>query len=124
MKNINILVISFLALMLSQFAMAEGKKLSADEVKKVFIGKTCDGYNPIRDKNYKLYTQDESTVLHQNPKRTKERPWKVTDDGQHCVKFKKFRCGTIHDMGDGVYHKMRDGEHINTLKNFREGNDI
>jgi len=27
-------------------------------------------------------------------------------------------------MGDGVYHKMRDGEHINTLKNFRDGNQL
>ena len=124
MQRNSILLISSLTLFVSFFAVAEGKKLSADEVKALFIGKTCDGYNPIKDKDYKLFTQDDSSVLHQNPKRTKERPWKVTDDGQHCVKFKKFRCGTIHDMGEGVYHKMRDGEHINTLKNFREGNDL
>lgn len=104
--------------------MAEGKKLTADEIKKLFIGKTCDGYNPIKDKNYKIFTKSESAMLHQNPKRIKEVELEITGDGQHCVHFNSRRCGTIHDMGNGVYHKMNDGEHINTLKNFVEGNQL
>jgi len=106
------------------FVMAEEKMLNADEVKKLFIGKTCDGYNPIKDKNYKLFTKNETKVLHQTAKGTKERDWEVTDSSEHCVHFKSRRCGTIHDMGNGVYHKMNNGKHINTLKNFVEGNKL
>ena len=120
MNKMNILVISFLTLTISQFAMAEGKKLTGDEIKKLFIGKTCDGYNPIKDKNYMLYTKSEDKVIHS---KFDELDWEAKD-GEHCVHLKKLRCGTIHDMGNGVYHKMNNGEHINTLKNFRDGNDL
>jgi hypothetical protein len=123
-KN-KILTVSFIAGMVvcAGPAIAE-KQLTADEVKALFIGKTADGTNVIKDKNYRLYTKDDSTAIHKNRKRTKEVSWKVTDDGKHCVQFRSLRCGYIVDMGDGVYHKVHDGEHINTLKNFRDGNHI
>jgi len=111
-------------LLTSNIAMAEGKKLTAAEIKKVFIGKTCDGYNPIKDKNYKIFTESATSMMHQNPKRTKTVELEITDEGEHCVRLKSRRCGTIHDMGNGVYHKMNNGKHINTLKNFVNGNQL
>jgi hypothetical protein len=111
-------------MLLSATVYAE-KTLTAAEVKSLFIGKTCDGYNEIKGKSYRIYTIDDSTLMHANAKRTKEFAWYVKDDGQHCVEFKRAtRCGQIVDMGDGVYHKLRDGEHINTLKNLVEGNQL
>ena len=118
------MLIACVFLLTSNIAMAEGKKLTAAEIKKVFIGKTCDGYNPIKDKNYKIFTESATSMIHQIPKRTKTVELEITDEGEHCVHLKHRRCGTIHDMGKGVYHKMNDGEHINTLKNFVKGNQL
>jgi len=63
-------------------------------------------------------------MIHKNQKRTKEFTWSIDSEGRHCAHLKNMRCGKIISMGDGVYHKMRDGEHINTLKNFRDGNQL
>jgi len=119
-RNLVMVVISVCMLSVSNSVLAEGKKLTGDEIKKLFIGKTCDGHNTIKDKNYMLFTKSDSTVVHS---KFDEIEWEVNDD-EHCIHLKKLRCGTIHDMGDGVYHKMNNGEHINTLKNFRDGNDL
>lgn len=127
MYKIKDLILSFIVcalVMAPAYAMAEGKKLTAAEIKKLFIGKTCDGYNPIIDKSYKIFTKSESSMLHQNRKRTKEVHLEITDDDEHCAHVKARRCGTIHYMGKGVYHKMNNGKHINTLKNFVEGNKL
>jgi len=106
------------------YVMAEEKTLTADEVKNLFSGKTFDGHNEIRDKNYRAYSKADGKMIHKNARRTKEVPWEVTSDGRHCVKFRQNYCGSIISMGNGVYHKMRDGTHINTLKNFVDGNKL
>ena len=127
MTKIRNLLLSFLGCVLlfaPVYVMAEGKALSAIEIKKLFTDKTFDGHNEIRDKNYRAFSKADGKMVHKNAKRTKEIPWEVTADGRHCVKFKANYCGTIVSMGNGVYHKMRDGTHINTLKNFVEGNKI
>lgn len=113
-----------LGMVLNAGAVLAEKQLSADEVKALFVGKTADGTNVIKGKNYKLYTKDATSAVHKNAKRTKDVSWHVTEDGQHCVQLNKLHCGHIMDMGNGVYHKVSDGEHINTLKNFQEGNHI
>ena len=108
----------------SNLALAEGKKLTAAEIKKLFICKTCDGYNPIKDKNYKIFTESATSMVHQTPKRTKTVQLEITDESEHCAHVRNRRCGTIHDMGNGVYHKMNNGQHINTLKNCVKGNQL
>lgn len=116
-------IVGFIAFFPS-LVMAEGKVLSAIEIKTLFTGKSFDGHNEVKDKNYKAFSKANGMMIHRNAKRTKEVAWTVTNDGKHCVKFKSNYCGTIVSMGNGVYHKMRDGSHINTLTNFRNGNDL
>lgn len=99
--------------------------LTADEVKSLFIGKTFEGYNEIKGITYKVYTNADGTMIHQNSKRTKTFKWEVDDEGRHCAHFKKGPlCGHIVSMGDGIYHKVNDGKHTNTLKNFVDGNRL
>jgi len=104
-------------------AFAE-KTLNAEEAKALFTGKTFDGFNEIKGKSYQVYSDANGTMIHKNQKRTKEFTWSIDSEGRHCAHLKNMRCGKIISMGDGVYHKMRDGEHINTLKNFRDGNQL
>lgn len=127
MNRFNKLLVSCVTgfmVLLPALVMAEGKKLSAIELKTLFTGKTFDGHNVPKNKNYKAFSKADGMMLHRNTKRTKEVAWTITEDGKHCVKFKSNYCGTIVSMGNGIYHKMRDGSHINTLTNFRDGNDL
>lgn len=127
MNKLNRLFISCVVgfiVFLPSLVMAEGKTLSAIEIKTLFSGKTFDGLNVAKDKRYTAFSKASGMMVHRNAKRTKEVAWTITDDGKHCVKFKNNYCGTIVSMGGGVYHKMRDGSHINTLTNFRDGNDM
>lgn len=99
--------------------------MSADEVRAAFTGKTCDGHNENKDKSYKIYMNSDGSMLHKNRKRTKEVSWEVTEDGQHCGVFPRKRvCGKVASMGDGVYHKLDEGDHTNTLKNCVDGNQL
>jgi len=100
------------------------KTLTADEAKALFTGKTFDGYNEIKGKSYQVFSGKDGIMIHKNQKRSKEISWEIDSQGRHCAHLKQVRCGEIISMGDGVYHKMRDGDHINTLTNFRDGNQI
>ena len=103
----------------------QGEVLSADEAKALFSGKTFDGYNEIKGRSYRVYSDPSGTMIHKNAKRTKEFAWEIDGEGRHCAIFSNGpRCGKIVSVGDGVYHKVSDGEHINTLKNFVDGNKL
>ncbi len=123
--NNKLLTVATIVLLAGSGNVLAEKVLTADEVKALFSGKTFDGYNEIKGKSYKAYSDPNGTMIHQNRKRTKEFEWKVDSQGQHCAIFPVGpRCGIIVSVGDGIYHKMKDGEHINTLKNFVDGNQI
>ena len=123
MKKIIIAVFS-LGMVLNVSVNAEERTLTGEEVQALFAGKTFDGYNENRGKSYKAYSDPDGVFIHKNTKRTKETTWEVDSRGRHCVKFKKKYCGKIISVGDGVYHKMKRGEHANTLTNFVEGNKL
>ena len=101
-----------------------GEALSAEQVKALFTGKTFDGYNENKGKKFRAYSDADGTMIHQNKKRTKEATWEVKSNGSHCGILKRRVCGKIVPVGDGVYHKIRGGEHTHTLKNFVEGNQL
>jgi len=122
-NKILMLVIAFSTSLLAN-SVAAGEALSADQVRALFTGKTFDGYNENKGKKFRVYSNVDGTMLHQNAKRTKEADWKVESDGQHCGLLKRKVCGKIVPVGDGVYHKIKNGEHTHTLKNFVEGNQL
>ena len=124
LKNIILSFVACSVVLAPSLALAEGKQLNAIEIKTLFTGKTFNGHNVPKDRNYTAYSKGDGMMVHRNAKRTKEVAWTITEDGKHCVKFKSNYCGTIISMGGGIYHKMRDGSHINTLTNFRDGNKL
>jgi len=122
-NRVFIFVIAFSSSLFVNSVVA-GEPLSADQVRALFSGKTFDGYNEIKDKKFRVYSNADGTMIHQNAKRTKKVTWEVESDGSHCGILKRKVCGKIVPIGDGVYHKIKDGEHTHTLKNFVEGNQI
>lgn len=123
-KN-NLISIIVLAIAFGSNSAFAEKVLTADEATVLFSGKTFDGYNEIKGKSYKVYSDPDGTMIHQNKKRTKQFTWEIDSEGRHCAILSNGpRCGKVVSIGGGVYHKMRDAEHINTLTNFVDGNQI
>lgn len=118
------LLLALSASLLVTNGVAADAALSAEQVKALFSGKTFDGHNEDKDKDFQVYSAADGTMIHKNRKRTKEASWEVDEDGQHCGILKRKVCGKIVPVGDGVYHKMKNGEHTHTLKNFVEGNQL
>ena len=122
-KKLQLVVTLIMFSIFTNHAIAEGVKLDDDGIKKALIGKTCDGHNVKKGKDYKLFTESESQAIHQNSKRVKRVDWEADGD-EHCIHFKNAKCGSLYDMGNGVYHKKNNGKHKNTLKNCVDGNTI
>ena len=118
------LLLALSASLLVTNGVAADVALSAEQVKALFSGKTFDGHNEIKGKDFQVYSAADGIMIHKNRKRTKEASWEVGEDGQHCGILKRKICGKIVPVGNGVYHKMKDGEHTHTLKNFVEGNQL
>ena len=129
MKNKFIPVLALLVFIFGvSSAVAEEKILNKEEAMALFKDKTFDGYQEVKEKNFKVYSAPDGkhTVVFENGK-TIHRFWSIDDDGKHCVskrKTKKGRCSVVKSMGDGVYHKITKGEHTHTLKNFRDGDQL
>lgn len=101
------------------------RALNAEQVKALFTNKTFDGYNEQKGVEYQVYSQADGSMIHKTAKRVVTVTWEIKPDGQHCAIFPlKAVCGHIIPMGNGVYHKVSNGEHTQTLKHFFEGNQI
>jgi hypothetical protein len=123
-KITSIATASILAVTLSGSTLA-ADALSADEAKALFSGKTLDGHNIKKDKDYKIYSDPNGEAIHQSSRKTQTVSWEIKPDGQHCMHFKKkSKCGFIEPAGNGVYNKIVKGRHTNTLGNFVEGNQL
>ena len=119
-----IVTTGIIAITLSASAMA-AEALNAEEAKALFSGKTFNGLNIAKDREYRIYSDPGGEATFQTTTKTKKATWEIKPDGIHCMHFKKKSvCGFIVPAGDGVYHKMIDGEHTNTLSNFVEGNQL
>lgn len=130
MKKILITLFSSLFIFNPGFA-SEKTALSADEVKALFSGKTWDGVNESKGKEFKGYAspdgKQEVFVVHKQ--KIKNRYWYVKGDGTHCItknsEFKKGKCAKIYSVGNGVYQKINEfGVHTHTLKNFVDGKHL
>lgn len=109
-------------------SIAEEKVLSKEEAVALFKDKTFDGYQEVKGKGFRIYSAADGTHnVHFPGGKTKTRYWSINDEGEHCVsksEGKGGRCSVVKAIGDGVYHKITEGEHTHTLKNFVDGNQI
>ena len=109
-------------------SMAGENILNKEEAVALFTNKTFDGYNEIKGKGFKVFSSSDGThtVVFESGK-TKHRYWRVNKDGEHCVSKragKGGRCSVVKSVDNGVYHKITEGEHTHTLKNFVSGNQL
>ncbi len=99
------------------------QSLPQDQVKSLLYDQTFDGVNTKTGRAFTIYFSPDGTIaiVYQNGK-TNTGTWNVTDDGQHCVSLSG--CSYVFDKGEGVYHKVRDGEQTHILKNQRAGKQL
>ena len=109
-------------------SMAEEKILNKEEAIALFTDKTFDGYQEIKKKNFKVFSASDGThTVEFESGKTKYRYWRINDAGEHCIskrEGKGGRCSEVKSVGGGVYHKITEGEHTHTLKNFVSGNQL
>lgn len=102
-----------------------GKILTVAEAKALFTNKTYDVQKEKGNKQFKVYSSADGTY---NKKKKngniRKGKWRIVSKGNHCVIFKKEKCSEVVSAGNGVYHKMTNGKHTHTLKNFVTGNKL
>lgn len=104
------------------------EQLSAEEVKKLYTDKTFDGKNELAADNYRVYSSADGTmkVVYSNGQ-SKTLNWRVDKKGRHCISKNeggRDKCSKIVSMGDGVYKKITNGQHVHTMRNFVDGNHL
>lgn len=101
------------------------KRLTIDEVTALFKNKTYEVHKESKNKQYQVYSADDGTYSKKKKSgKIKRGTWKVDSKGRHCVEFKKEKCSKVIEVGNGIYHKITNGEHTHTLKNFVSGNKL
>ena len=99
--------------------------LTADEARALFSNKTFDVHSVSKGKDLKAYASAEGVhALKKANGKIKQGKWHIDSEGRHCVELKKEKCSTVISVAEGVYHKISDGEHTHTLKNFVNGNQL
>ena len=105
-----------------------GTVLSKEDAQALFNNMTFDGHNEKKDRDFKVFSgPDGQHIIHSASGKVKERFWRINDKGEHCVTRKQGankNCAAVVDQGDGVYHKVKGGQHTHTLSNFRAGNNL
>lgn len=126
----NKIAIACFCSMIATTAFADdGRKMTKDEVIERFTDVTFDGVFIPKNKKFVAYDSPDGKleILRPNGKRDKGRTWFINDDGERCATNPKWdapRCFEVFDMGNGEYHQYKDGKHLHTLTNFRNGNQL
>ena len=119
-------IIGLIMIFISSISLAYAeRKLGADEIKALFSGVTFEGYNELKEKQFKVFSKKGGKHILVKPNgKKKKMKWFVDEYGRHCVRKRKLKCAEVFDMGDGEYHKRMNGVHTHTLTNFRKGKHI
>ena len=127
---LKMLYVTLFGMALSSTSFA-GDALTGEQIKKLFSNKTVDIVKVDESKEKKKYlsaytAEDGSRLVYLPWKdKTSERKWWV-EGNKYCGSHPKRGdyCREIKDAGNGEYHAYSDGEHIRTIKNFRDGNQL
>ncbi|MGM0594675.1 MAG: hypothetical protein ACQETD_09070 [Pseudomonadota bacterium] len=103
----------------------EARRLSDAEIRGLFQGSSFILVGMKSGNELLAYAEGEScTMRYVDGEVTKTVRWFVRDGMHCCVRKGKEECGPIYDVGQGVYHKVTDGRHSHTMKQFSEGNRL
>jgi len=103
--------------------------LKADQVKKLFSGKTVTGSDLEKGSAFTRYYDPNGTVLNDAQGYKSTGKWRVEGSGAHCVTWDnegEEQCLHIKDNGDGTYTKIRN-KNIKKIpvveyQGFKDGN--
>jgi hypothetical protein len=128
------IVLACLAITLLPHSTYASEPLPKETVVATFTDKTFDGIYLPKNSRFSAYGDPDGTLLvARNGKREAGRTWFVNAKGQRCATdpswknnpaWKDGRCFDVVDAGDGKYHQFENGEHVHTLSNFRNGNQL
>jgi len=118
-KTINKMVLAVIfstVVGVSAVAAAEVKTLSADEIKKAFIGNTMD-----HEKVWLFWAPGGEIRAKSKRGPTQKGTYRITDDGQYCRKYEEWRggseeCVKIKTAGDDFATVRLDGTVRGTFK--------
>lgn len=121
------IITGLLIIVVSFFAHADSRKLSAEEVKEVFTDKTIIGDNYHKGMTTRIYAGPNGEWI-SNPKGSKmiHFTWFVDSDGAHCKEGKgKAGCGPIISKGEpNIYYKILRGEERFKFTIIGDGNQL
>ena len=124
MKKV-VAVMFCMGVMLTTSVNAEERTLNKEEAQALFSNKTFGGVNESKGKEFKVYASADGVhTLKKANGQLKEASWRIDEEGRHCVEFSREKCAKVVTEGDGVYKKIRNGEHTHTLRNFVDGNQL
>lgn len=99
--------------------------LSGEEIERLFSGRSFTLVGMKSGNELVAYATGEyCSMRYTDGERVSTVRWYTRNDRHCCIKKGKERCGRILDMGNGVYHKIIDGEHTQTMRRFEAGNRL
>lgn len=99
--------------------------LSGEEIERLFTGRSFTLVGMKSGNELVAYASGEyCSMRYTDGERISTVRWYTRNDQHCCIKKGKERCGRILGMGNGVYHKIIDGEHTQTMRRFTAGNRL
>jgi hypothetical protein len=99
--------------------------LSGEEIERLFRGRSFTLVGMKSGNELVAYAAEEyCSMRYTDGERVSTVRWYTRNDQHCCIKKGEERCGRILDMGNGVYHKIIDGEHTQTMQRFEAGNRL
>jgi len=127
MKQIILFIFTSCAIIFFNTASAD-KRLSADEVKKLFLNQTTESYHLIKDFSVSAYYDPNGQFYGIRDDSIFQGKWDVNNDGDICLTWESGRvfCLQVHE-DKGTYYKVKlkgNGKlkRIFEYKSFSKGN--
>lgn len=124
-KTATLVGIAMTTLTLGMASASAADKLSADQIKTMFNGKTVEAYSELRGIKQTTYFTPDGRMVQANGAGEKlQGVWRADASGKHCVKWagKEESCHEVLPQADGTFKKLENGKHIVTIQKIIDGN--
>lgn len=103
-------------------------RLSANEVRQQFVGRTVESYNLNNQTTSYTYYRPDGKALQVRKNKRRKGVWSIRNNGEICLDFTGLKCRHIVER-NGSYYKVRQegfgiSKRIILYKAFRKGNRL
>ena len=105
---------------------APGPSLSSSEIRNAVVGKTGSGSITGSTITFAMYIAPDGTALSRLPAGPDRGQWRLTDDGQLCLRWQTYRAGEEYchrAYREGALLRLQ-GENSAELLSFQNGNHL